>query len=110
MRVPRVRRDGTKPRGEALAEIAEDRIGPGHQVAGQVEQQAAEGLHVTGKGRGPGDGEAAGLGTPGERAQQPRLADTGFARHEQHPAGARRGAAEAALHEGEEIVPADQDG
>ncbi len=82
----------------------------GHQVAGQVEQQAAERLHVTGKGRGAGDGEAAGLGTPGERAEQPCLADAGFACHEQHPSGARFGTGETALHEGEERVAADQDG
>ena len=110
MRVPGVRREGTKPRREALAQIGQDRIGRGHQVAGQVEQQAAEGLHVTGKGRGTGDGETAGPGTPGERAEQPRLADTGFACHEQHPSGARCGAGQTALHEGEEIVPADQNG
>jgi hypothetical protein len=49
MRVPRLSREGPEPRREAVTQTAQDRIGRGHQVAGQVEQQAAQRLHVTGK-------------------------------------------------------------
>ena len=48
------------------------------------------------------------LGAPRDRAEQPGLADARLARHEQHPASARCGVGEPALHEGEESVPADQ--
>ena len=96
MRVTSVGRDRTYPRGEALPQIAQDRLGRGHQIAGQVEQQAAERLHVTGECRRADDGEAAGAGAARDRAEQPCLADTRFAGHEQHPASARCGVGETA--------------
>ena len=108
MRVTSVSGDHTYPRREALPQVAQHRLGCGHQIAGQVKQQAGERLHITRKCRRADDGEAAGAGAPRDRAEQPCLADTRFARHEQHPASARCGVGEPALQQGEESVPADQ--
>ena len=110
MRVTSIGRDGPDPRREARPQIAQDRFGCRHQIAGQVEQQAAERLDVTREGRGPGDAEAAGLGAPRDRAEQPCLADARLTGHEQHAAAACRGVGETALHLGEEAVPADENG
>ena len=108
MRVASVGGNRPDPCGEALTQAGQDRRGRGRQITGQVEQQARERLHVTGKCRRAGDGEAAGLGVPGDRAEQACLADARFTRDEQHPASARRSVGEPALDQGEEGVPADQ--
>ena len=97
MRVTSVSGYRADPCGKALTQAAQGRRGRGHQITGQVEQQARERLHVTWKGCGAGDGEQP--VAPACRAKEPSRrgsADASFARDEQHPARARRGVGEPA--------------
>ena len=108
MGVTGVSGDRTHPCHQAPPEVAEGRLGCGHQTAGQVQQQAGQRLHVTGERRRPGHGETAGAGLPRDRAEQAGLADASLARHKQQPARARRGAGKPLLDESQEGIPADQ--
>ena len=100
--------DLTYPRRQALAEAGQRRLGRRCQVAGQIQQQARERLHVTREGRPAGNGEAAGPGAPRGRAEQAGLADARLARDEQQLAGALRSPGQPGLDEGNVGVPADQ--
>ena len=99
--------DRPHPRRQAAPQLGQRRFASGQQVAGQVQQQARQGLHVVRERRRPADGEAAGVGPPRDGAEQARFADARLARDEQQPAVARRGAGQPVLDQGEERIPAD---
>ena len=86
-------------------------------MAGQVQQQARQRLHVVRERRRPDDGKAPRVGPLRVGplrygplrygTEQPRLADARLARDEQQPAFPRRGAGQPVLDQGEERIPAD---
>ena len=101
--------DRPHPCHQAPPEAAQSRLARERQIAGQVQQQARERLHVAGERRGPGHGETAGVSLPRDHAEQAGLADPRLARDEQQLTRARRGVGEPALDKGQEGIPADQD-
>ena len=101
--------DRPHPRRQAPPQLGQRRLAGGQQVAGQVQQQARQRLHVVRERRRPDDGEAAGVRPLCDGAEQARLADACLARDEQQPAFACRRGGEPVLDQGEERVPADQD-
>ena len=96
------------PRRQAPPEIAQRRLACGRQVAGQVQQQTPERLHVTRERRRTDHREVIDLSMPRDRAEQACLANARFARDEQQLARAFCGIGEPAFGKGEEAVPADE--
>ena len=109
VRITGVGGDRAHPRRQAPPEGAQSRVAREHQIAGQVQQETRERLHVAGERRRPGHGEAAGVSLPRDHAEQAGLADARLTRDEQQLARARCGIGEPALDEGQEGIPADQD-